>query len=250
MVLLVLGSGTGMPNPARSPSGYLVNADGKNILFDSGPGTLQRLIRYDVTYSDIDYILYSHLHPDHTLGFPEILFAARNPKNPRKKDLTVIGPRGIREFYDNLLNLYPGVLTSDSYKLVFREVGEGDLDIEKLKIRTKTVAHTENSLGFRLETREGKSFVYSGDTGYCDNVVKLAEKADILVLDCSAPDEHESGGHLTPSLAGKIATMASAKKLILSHLYPICERYPILKQCKKTFKGRVVIAKDGMRVKI
>ena len=76
--LLVLGSGTGIPNIKRQAPGYLLTVDGKRILLDSGPGTLQRLIHYGVTYQDIDYILYTHLHPDHTLDLAAILFAARN----------------------------------------------------------------------------------------------------------------------------------------------------------------------------
>ncbi|MEE8359822.1 MAG: ribonuclease Z [Candidatus Omnitrophota bacterium] len=247
--LLVLGSGTGIPNVKRGAPGYLLTAKGKNILLDSGPGTLQRLIRYGVTYQDIDYILYTHFHPDHTLDLAAILFAARNGINPRKKDLVVIGPRGFNGFYDRLLALYPTAINPQSYKFVVKEMEEGELDIGGLKIRTKPVAHAEGSVGFRIDISGGSSLAYSGDTDYCENMVKLARRASLLILECSAPDEYKVAGHLTPSIAGKIASLADPKKLLLSHLYPICDRYPILRQCRKHFKNKVMIAKDGMNIK-
>jgi ribonuclease BN (tRNA processing enzyme) len=247
--LLILGSGTGTPNARRSAPGYLLIVEGKYILLDSGPGTLQRLISYDVTYQDIDYVVYTHFHPDHTLDLPAILFAARNSMNPRRRDLTIIGPRGLTDFYNRLLSLYPTAILPQSYKVVLREMDETGLDLEVCKIRAKTVAHAKESLGFRVETRDGASLAYSGDTDYCENMVKLAKDADLLILECSAPDGYKMEGHLNPSMAGRIASLAHAKRLVLSHFYPICDRHPVLKQAKKTYRKRILLAKDGMKLK-
>lgn len=248
--ILILGSGTGVPSAKRGAPGYLLTAAGKNVVIDSGPGTLGRLIQYEVTYKDIDYLFYTHFHPDHTLDLAAILFASRNPKNPRTDDLLIAGPKGIAEFYDRWLSLYGNAIRPETYKVVFKELGESELEIGGLKVISKKVAHTDVSLGIKIEVGDGRSVVYSGDTGYCDSIVELSKGASLLILECSAPDEFKVKGHLSPSSAGEIASRAQAERLVLSHFYPICDRYPILKQCRAAFKGKIVMAKDGMRLKI
>ena len=132
---------------------------------------------------------------------------------------------------------------------MIEEIGDRELDIGGLKVRAKPVAHAEESVGFRIDIAGGSSLAYSGDTDFCENMVKLAQRVSLLILECSAPDEYKVAGHLTPSLAGKIASLANPEKLLLSHLYPICDRYPMLRQCGEHFKKKVIIAKDGMNVK-
>lgn len=247
--LLILGSGTGMPNPRRSAPGYLLDMNGANILFDSGAGTLQRMITYGVTYLDIDYICYTHLHPDHTLDLVSILFASRNPKNPRKRSLTVVGPVGTEDFYKKLIALYGGAIEPRTYEIVFKECVDSEIYLQTLKVRTARTAHTDRSIAFRVEARDGRAFVYSGDTGACEKMEDLARGAAVLVLECSAPDGMEMEGHLSPSTAGRMASAASPGTLVLSHLYPVCDNYPVLRQCRANYKGKTVLARDGMKIR-
>ena len=247
---MILGSGTGLPNPKRAVPGYLLKIENMNILIDSGAGTLHRLVRCGVTYHDIDYILYSHLHPDHTLDLVSVLFASRNPENAREKDLAVIGPEGLEGFYDKLLSLYGATIAPESYMVRLREITDGEIDLDMCKVRAKRVEHTERSIGFRIELANGTSFAYSGDTGYCDNIVSLAKNVDLLLLECSGPNGFKATkGHLTPSAAGRIASEAGCKRLVLSHFYPVCDRHPIQRQTKEHFNGKTIIAKDNMRLK-
>ncbi|MCD4778692.1 MAG: hypothetical protein K8R12_06930, partial [Desulfobacterales bacterium] len=62
------------------------------------------------------------------------------------------------------------------------------------------------------------------------------------------PDELKVKGHLTPSLAGKIATMANVKKLMLIHFYPECDEVDIEKQCRKTYSNKLILAEDFMKI--
>ncbi len=247
--LLILGSGTGMPSPRRAAPGCLLRMNGKNILFDSGAGTLRRMIRCGVTYLDIDYICYTHMHPDHTLDLTSMLFASRNPKNPRKRPLTIAGPAGIEDFYKKLLALYGKAVEPETYDIVFKECADSEVYLDTLKVKTARVEHAGGSLAFRVEPRSGGAFAYSGDTADCAGVRGLAKGAALLVLECSSPDGMEMPGHLTPSAAGEIAAEARPGRLILSHMYPVCDNYPVLRQCKARYKGRVILARDGMRVK-
>ena len=65
--------------------------------------------------------------------------------------------------------------------------------------------------------------VYSGDTDYSEDLIRLAQGADLLICECSLPEEMKVEGHLVPSLAGRIASEAGCRKLLLVHLYPECE---------------------------
>ncbi len=112
------------------------------------------------------------------------------------------------------------------------------------------MAHISESVGYRIEFKDGKSMTVSGDTDYCQNIIDLGQQVDLLVLECSFPDERKVEGHLTPSLAGKIALESQCRKLMLYHLYPICDQYDILAQCRQVYQGEVLLAEDLMKVKI
>jgi len=90
--------------------------------------------------------------------------------------------------------------------------------------------------------------VYSGDTDFSNNLVTLANEADLLICESALPDELKANGHLTPSLAGKTAAMANVKKLILTHFYPECDEVDIEKQCRKTYGGELILAEDLMKI--
>ncbi len=245
MEITILGSGTGTPSLTRNATGLIIRIENENLLFDTGPGIIRRLLELGITYHDIDYIFYTHFHTDHTLDLATFLFAAKYALSLRIKKLDIIGPCGLERFYHSLLNLYGDVITPCAYELILREIGEQTLKLGAYKIDTLRMRHTPESIGYRVESG-GKVVVYSGDTDVCENVVKLGQAADILILDCSFPDEMKVTGHLVPQEAGRIATACGCKKLVLSHLYPVCRQDVIAKQAKEAFKGEVVVAHDLM----
>ena len=246
----IMGSGTGVPSKKRSPSGFLLRIGRKNLLFDLGAGTMQRLSKIGVSYNDIDYIFLSHLHPDHSLDLVSFLFASRNPLAPRRKKIELIGPVGLEAFYGKIIKLYGGTILPKSYKVVIKELDDAFLKYRTWSVTAKRMIHTENSIGFRVKTPSGKIITYSGDTDYSSDVVKLGKNADLLILECSFPDPIKTKGHLTPSFAGRIAKECGAKKLLLTHLYPICDKFPITKQCRRFFKGEIVVAEDFLKLEL
>jgi ribonuclease Z len=102
--------------------------------------------------------------------------------------------------------------------------------------------------------RPGRKIVYSGDTGQSEDVVKLAEKADLLIHEATFDDElmerAKEDGHSTPSLAAESAKKAGVKRLILTH---ISARYQdmnlLLQQAKKTF-ANTEVAEDFLRLEL
>ena len=103
----ILGSGTCVPSLKRSSCSVLLDINDSKLLFDSGPGTMRRLLEVGVTIFDIPFIFYSHLHPDHTGELVTFLFATKYPdENSRTIPLTIIAGRGFSGFYKKLKNVY------------------------------------------------------------------------------------------------------------------------------------------------
>ena len=261
MKITVLGSGTAAPRLDRNMSGYLLEADGKKILFDSGAGTIRQLLKLKANLLDINDIFYTHLHNDHINDLGAIIWS-NNYGMKRKKALNIYGPKGFKKYFKILMEkiLRPPKL---SYRINIREMGDGSIiKITITKINNKKIfknknniviksiksKHTGASVSYRIEYGN-KSIVYSGDTDYSDEIIKISKNADLLILECSYPDGRKAKGHLTPSLCGKIAAKANVKKLVLTHFYPEADRVDVKRQCKKEYNEKIVLAKDFMEIK-
>ena len=112
------------------------------------------------------------------------------------------------------------------------------------------MAHNEESIAFRINGPDGSSVVYSGDTDYTENLIELARDADLLICESALPDDMRVNGHLTPSLAGEIATRAGVRKLVLTHFYPECDHADIEQECRKTYNGPLILAEDLMTIDV
>lgn len=247
MRLTILGSGTAAPLLKRSNAAYLLEIDNLRFLLDSGAGAIRRLLEVKADLFDIDHIFYTHLHNDHINDLGAIIWS-NNYGGTRKKALNLYGPKGFRKYYKILVNklLKPNKVYFD---VNIKELKNSHLKIGGITIKTHKIRHssTTKSIAYRFEFKN-KSFVYTGDAEYTDDVTKIAENADVLLTECSTPTKTE--GHLTPSLAGKIAAKAGVKHLILTHFYPEVLKTDIKKQCSRYFSGKITLAKDKLKINI
>ncbi len=245
----VIGSGTGIPNPRRKPPALVLRLSGQLLLFDCGAGTIWALAEAGLDFRELDWIWLSHFHPDHTGDLVPLLFAARSPLYGRKKPLVIGGAVGLKNLYQRLQGVYRGWIELDPTLLSLKEIEPGTpthMDLPFGRLITLAMAHTNESLGYRLETKDGLVLAYSGDTDYCQNVVTLARDADLFFCECSFPDHLKSDGHLSPGWAGRVAREAGCKRLVLTHLYPVCDETDVLTACRKEYSGDVVVAEDLM----
>jgi ribonuclease BN (tRNA processing enzyme) len=252
MKITIIGSGTCVPSLERSSCSVLIEISQDLLLFDSGAGTMRRLLEAGVRINQLSYIFYSHLHPDHTGELIPFLFATKYPEAySRRKPFTIVAAKGFVDFYETLKQAYgewielaPGLLNISELDTT----GRDHLDCGPFDVDSLPMDHTQMSLAYRITGSDGKSVVYSGDTDVCDNLVALAKGVDVLICESALPDEMKVDGHLTPSLAGRIATEAGVKKLVLTHFYPECDAVDIAEECRKTYQGPLVIAEDLMEI--
>lgn len=252
MEVTIIGSGTGIPSKTRAYPCTLVKIKDKHLVFDTGPGSLRQLFLAGVTCLDIDHIYYSHFHPDHSLDLVSILFAMRYNTPKRTKPLCVTGPTGLKAFHDGLLSVFGETIKPKTFDLHLKEIDRGELTSDDWKIIVEPLQHSMHSIGFRIESLEGKTLTYSGDTDYCAGILRLARKVNTLILECSFPDDQKVEGHLTPRLCAQIASESQCGRLVLSHFYPVCDlagknNNHVLYELNNIYKGEIIFAEDFAR---
>ena len=248
----ILGSGSCVPSLERGSPGLALRICDDLVLIDGGTGTLHSLLRAGLGYRDLTHLLYSHIHPDHTGDLIPLLLATRyTPDFTRTRDLTVWGPPGFRDFFERLTAVYPFSLEGETYQVEVAEVGSSPHLQHGWEFSVRRLRHPVPDVGYRIEVPAlGRTLVYTGDTEACRELVELARGADVLISECSFPDGQGVEGHMTASEIGGIAEEAGVKRLILTHLYPACDREDILASVRKVYSGRAEKAEDLMKISV
>jgi len=248
MKLTILGSGTGVPTRERSACSFVLETDGSPLLFDLGPGTIRRLAEAGFTLAGISSVFISHFHPDHVSELVAFLFATKYPAAYRRRTaFRVIGAKGIREVYGGLVKVFGEWIELEPGLMEVVELSRTKSDQvagEGYTADSLPMAHIASSIGFRVTAPDGTAVAYTGDTDECENAVALAREADLFICESALPDGMKVDGHLTPSLAGRIASRARVKKLLLTHFYPECDSVDVEAECRKTYDGPLVLARD------
>ena len=251
MTLTILGSGTNM-HPTRAAAGYLVQTD-QIFLLDFGPRTLVNLMKTRVDRHRITHILFSHFHADHFSDFITFFFDAVihcKHEGGTRPALTLVGPRGTTRLLRTIMKTLPG-FHSPPFQVRIKEVADRSFMLGQTRITPRTMRHVPqlHCLGYRIEYK-GRAVAYSGDTQVCRNLVRLCGEADVAVLDCSFPANKPGPVHLHAGQCGQVAREAGVDRLVLSHFYPIAERYDVCEQAGEYFSGKIRMARDLLTFKL
>lgn len=238
MKIVILGTGTSVPSLNRSSSAYLLITEEQKILIDIGPSVVRKLLESGYTVNDVDVVMLTHFHVDHTADLSTFLFACNYGIIPRTKPLKVFGGPGIYKFYNGLKKIYPWI-SPKSYQITLKSIYQGQEEVNDVIIRAARVNHNKESIGISIE--KGKKIVFSGDTDYSRNLIKLAYKSDLLITECSFP-ERKVKGHMSLSVLEKIVKQAQPKKVIISHLYPEWDAF------KGVLHSPYLLAEDGLEI--
>jgi ribonuclease BN (tRNA processing enzyme) len=245
--LVTVGTGTVAPSATRSSPAHWVERDGLRLLLDCGPGTMHRLARCGLAWDQVTHVALSHFHADHFGDLPALLFALRHATT-RLDPVVLLGPPGTVQLIRRLADAFGAWLLDPGYPIGVLDVQAGEpfplgpdvtLDVHR-------TPHTPESVALAVLGPEGR-IVYTGDTGPSDELAQWAAGADLLLAECSLPDERAVAGHLTPTSAGRLAGAAAARRLVLTHFYPQVEPVDIRALVAREYAGPVTLAGDGDR---
>ncbi|MCX7678310.1 MAG: MBL fold metallo-hydrolase [Spirochaetes bacterium] len=218
--------GTGTCNATkRNPLSLAISINGELILVDIGGGAYHQLPRLnddDFQYKNISTIFITHFHIDHVSGLPDLFWGEMwDHLGRRETALTIIGPKGLNNFYNNRFLPFLG-----DYPLPFQvklyELSDGEwYNATSYSVRSFHLNHSEFSTGYLFELPTCKLAI-SGDTGYCENLVELLKSSDIAVLEWSITDFNTYPGHISTSDIVKLIKLdALPQKTYIVHMYPI-----------------------------
>jgi ribonuclease BN (tRNA processing enzyme) len=213
--LTVVGCSGSAPGPASPASCYLVEQDGFRLVLDLGNGAFGPLQSY-VDPGSIDAVFLSHLHADHCLDVAPYVVWHRYSGRSSKVRVPLYAPvaaeRRLALAYDA-----EGDGITDVFDFV--PIGPGTFPLGPFEATLARTAHPIECYAIRL-TVDGRSLVYTGDTGPSDRVIELARGADVLLAEAAHPPGPglPSGLHLTGREAGQHAAAAGVDRLLLTHI--------------------------------
>ena len=188
-----------------------------NVLLDCGFTAPARFWREEPEADSLDGVWISHFHGDHAFGLPALL--VRFWEERRKKELTVIGQKGIDTFTSKCLDLaYPGFHEKLTYPLRFMEVEPGELtEIFGFTFQTAENNHSQRNLALRIDIG-GKSVFYSGDGKPTPKSTDLAIGCQLVIHEAFHFDT-DIPGHGNVIDAIDMAKNCGAFNLALVHIY-------------------------------
>ena len=266
----VLGSGGPELEDKRASSSYLVWEEGQaRVLVDAGGGSALRFGESGAQMSQLDALLFTHFHVDHSADFSALIKSSWF--EDRKRSLPIYGPAGndfmpsTTEFVSDFFGAQRGAYRylsellapgeESSYKMQPHSVAAGDAPVAvyrtgDLAIFAVRVVHgAVPALAWRVEAG-GKVFVFSGDTnGEGAGLARLASGADLFIAHNAVPEGAtgiERRLHMPPSVIGQIAGDARVKSLVLSHrmLRTLGKEDQTLAEIRKRYSGPVAFAND------
>jgi len=206
MRVVFLGTNGWYDSDTGNTTCTLIETEDRYVLLDAGNG-MHRAGEYMEEDKPVHLFL-SHFHIDHIAGLHILV------KFNHNKGMNIYGQPGTKEALKGVLK-HPYTIPLDElqYKTSVHELPAGRHDVgHDYAVECLPLIHADPCFGYRFET-DGKILAYCTDTGYCENAVKLARGADLLITECSLKRGQRNTGwpHLNPDDAARIAHEAGVK---------------------------------------
>ena len=270
--IVVLGSGTPIPDANRASASLAVIYQGEAYLFDVGAGAIRNATKARYRHnipalypSQICCVFLTHLHSDHTMDLVELAYTMWWR---RRDGLLAFGPTGLADMTKALAQLMAPdvdlrtsgnqpVPNPQGYKVLATEISEGivfekdGLTIEAFNVNH---GHVTPAYGYKITTPD-KSIVISGDTAFSEKLVQKAVGADILFHEVVSEtglgersifwQRYHNSAHTTSSNLAKIAHVAQPTKLVLYHgLHFGAPEQKVVEEIRAAWDGEVILAND------
>jgi ribonuclease BN (tRNA processing enzyme) len=258
------------PDPKASGPATAIVVGNRVFLIDAGPGVERQLSAAQLPINGVTALFITHLHSDHTLGYPDLIFTSW--VMGRKTPLQAFGPHGLQTMTNQLIAAFAEDIkvrveglehqTPDGYKVSVHEIGPGVV-YDSLGVRVTAFrvhrGNWEKALAYRFDT-PSRSVIVSGDTRYDESLIEPARGVDVLVHEVYAgarlKPESRPGGedwpkymrdfHTSDIELGALAAQIQPKLLVLTHIIRMGATDEELLTGIRAggFTGRVVIGHD------
>lgn len=224
-------------------SGYLVEIDGFKLWLDAGGGTWQRLLQ-QVDFAELDGILLTHRHPDHTIDMFQLFHA----RLYGERDLPSI-PLWAPEETIARATAFSTEL-GQTFDIVAIE-GGGVIDIGGAKASFVEMKHSVQTCGVRLESG-GSVLAYTADTGPDSDFQALARDADVVFCEATYQDSDQPWweGHMSATQAGRMIGEVGGSRLVLTHLPPTRDHQLSLEEARRECGAVVELAVPGRTIEV
>ena len=246
MQLTTLGCWAPYPQPSGACSGYLLQEGDRSLLIDIGNGVLSRLLQH-LEIKELDAILLSHLHPDHLMDIYSLRHAieAANREGRMNRIIPLYLPTGPVEDFNRI----KGFTKAFDLQIIDELPAPRQVNVAGFTVTFTPGKH--NLTAYSISVTGSKRFVYSGDTAYNQDLIKLAGGADLFLCEASGLDkdtEYLKENHLTARQAGELAKAADVKRLMITHFYPEYALSQLQSQAEQGFGQSVELAREGATV--
>jgi len=268
--VILLGTGTPYPDPHASGPATAVTFGNRVFLFDAGAGLMRQVNAAGLPLSGPEAVFITHLHSDHTLGYPDLILTSWIMR--RTRPLEVYGPLGLKRMTRLLLEAFSEDIqirtnglereTRGAYRVNVHEIYQ-DVVYQKNGVRVTAIQVPHGSwreaYAYRIDTPD-RSIVISGDTRPSNALIAAAKGVDVLVhevyIAARIKPEVRPGGEYWPQYMrefhtseielGAIAARAKPKLLLLTHIIRSggTDEELLAGIRKSGFAGRVEVGKD------
>jgi len=270
--VVILGTGTPTANPDASGPAVVIVVNGTAYLVDCGPGVVRRAAAAErkgiaaLKPQNIKTVFITHLHSDHTLGYPDLIFSPW--VLGRSEPLQAFGPHGLRSMTEHIEKAWEKDIdvrtrgleqgNKTGYLVDVHEIEPGVVYRDaNVTVKAFLVPHGswDQAFGYRFETAD-RSIVLSGDTGPTDAVAKACEGCDVMLnemysetsLLARPPDKQKyfHSFHVSTSELAEEVAKGKPGLLILYHQMYWGSTTPeqFLEEFKRKYSGKVVSAHD------
>ncbi len=269
--IVMLGTGTPIPDPDRSGPAVAIIVDSTPYLFDAGTGIVRRAVAATrlgvpgLAMPELTRVFLTHLHSDHTMGLNDVIFTPWI--QGRNAPLTVYGPPGTRRLVNGILDgndedirerlASAGGPSASGWKVDVHEIGEGEVFRDSLvRITAFAVPHSgwKYAFGYRIDTPD-RSIVLSGDARRNDVVARMCNGCDVLIHEVYSDSglrtvplarrPYHIQAHTSATDVGDIATASRTGHLILYHqLMWSVDEAQLLREVRARFHGALSSAHD------
>ena len=277
--LILLGTGGGpRPRTASSASAQVILVNDEAYVVDCGNGVARQLVFAGVALPGLRHVFLTHHHSDHNADYGNLIWLAWAAGLQTRVDTW--GPPALEKmtalfFQMNANDIDARIADEGRVPLVplvhAHEITRSGtvMQNDRVKVTATLVNHPPivPAFAYRFDTVD-RSIVISGDTARSDNLVKLAQGADVLVhsavyfpaidrLIARVPNATRLkqtivAGQTSAEDAGRVAQAAGVKTLVLSHLIPADDPTVTdqmwIDAARTQFRGSVIVGKDLLEI--